>query len=84
MKKVKHQLAIDVLAVELMRLGGGVFSRYVLNQSKEGKKKIESYEFLGKLLNGKLEEDEEDYLKPYLEPLWKINKAIEILKESKT
>lgn len=76
---MKHEKAIKVLGEELNKLGGAVFARYLATKSDEVLKTVESAEFLQRLFEGKLSQDEKEYLKPYLDPMWDISTAIYIL-----
>ncbi len=80
---MKHEKAITVLQLELHRLGGIVFARYIIQQNSEQKKSMEAMEFLGAMMGGKIPDKDKDYLLPYLEPMWEINTAIKILSEQK-
>ncbi len=81
MNPKKHDKAINLLALELGRLGGIVFARWIANRNEDTKKSIEAQEFLTQLIEGKLGEKDKDYLLPYLEPLYEIDKAIKVLSE---
>ena len=80
---MKHKRAIDILAKELIRLGGIVFARHIGMQNKESKKLIEASDFLESMITGKIDKKKESALKKYLDPMWEINTAIEILKKDK-
>lgn len=80
-KPNKHERAINLLVVEMGRLGGIVFARWIANSNEDAKKSIEATEFLSRLLEGKLQEKDKDYLLPYLEPLYEIDNAIKVLSE---
>ena len=79
----KHEDALAILTVELNRLGGIVFARYLVTYNAEGKKTVETMEFMKSLMEGKIEKDKEDFLRPYLEPMWKINAAMQLLIKDK-
>ena len=81
MSDEKHKLAIEVLGKKLHELGGIVFVRYMANCSEETKKTYEAYEFMGRLMEGNLNNDESDFLEPYLKPLYEISDAIKILQK---
>lgn len=78
-KPNKHDRAINLLIIELGRLGGIVFARWLANLNEDTKKSIEAQEFLTQLIEGKLEKKDKDCLLPYLEPLYEINNAIKVL-----
>lgn len=80
---MKHDKAIKILSNEIYRLGGVVFARYLATQNPETLKTVEASEFLGSLMSGKIPKKTEEYLKPYLEPMWEINSAIKTLESDK-
>jgi hypothetical protein len=81
MKKKMYKRAIDYLTQELVKLGGAVFARYIMQKNDESRKTVESLEFMNRLFSGDFKTEEKDYLKEYLEPLWEINSAINKLNE---
>lgn len=79
--KQTENAAIIALYDELHKLGGAVFARYMVSKNKDANDTIKSYEFLDQLFNGELKKDDEDFLEPYLKPLYEVNNAIKVLEK---
>ena len=78
---MKYKLATDLLTKELVRLGGEVFARYMVEQDEKSKSSVEAAEFMKQLFDGKINKKDEHFLKSYLEPMWEINSAIKKLEK---
>jgi hypothetical protein len=75
----KHQKAMELLQAEIHKLAGAVVARWLADQNEEAKKTVEAAEFMQQLFEGKLKDEDKEYLKPYLEPLYEVNASLKFL-----